>query len=230
MRGIILSVLAFTVLVLVSCSPSDKEDTGSTPEAKKYPEVAAFQDSFTRDFLTSVEPTRNGHFPFLSQTMAYAMDFPEDMIIGERSYNIGPDNRSEFVTMSPHEPKDIYVEHTVEYYSFLADEEHSRESISARMGVELNFEEIPIDYASQQMKVAEYQFDKSMEFATLIWKEGKGRQIHVFSSIRCVKGDQLKQLNECSEEKIESAKEEIIDWLKTIQLFDSETEPKLIED
>lgn len=50
------------------------------------PDVRAFQDEFTREFLKSTEESREGYYPFLSGTGKYEMDFPAEGIIGEEGY------------------------------------------------------------------------------------------------------------------------------------------------
>lgn len=214
--------LFMTIFVLGGCAMNnDKESKSSSAnEAKEFPEVTAFQDEFTREFLESTEPTKEGYYPFLSKTNAYKMDFPENMTISEKSYNIGPDNRSETVILSPQNPKGAYVEHQVEYYSFLSDEEHGRDQITSRTGLEINFEEVPSDFQEQHLEIAEYNYENVTEIAALIWKEGQEGQIHSFSSIRCTEDTES---DDCSKQK-ENRKNEIINWLKGIQLIDNESE------
>ncbi|MCJ0932017.1 hypothetical protein MST22_12720 [Virgibacillus halodenitrificans] len=53
---------------------------------ENLPDVRAFQDEFTREFLQSTEETREGYYPFLSGTGAYKMDFPAGGIVGEKGY------------------------------------------------------------------------------------------------------------------------------------------------
>ncbi|UOQ83606.1 hypothetical protein [Gracilibacillus salinarum] len=190
----------------------------SEMNATDLPDVPAFQDEFTRGFMESTEPTEEGYYSFVSKTGAYQMNFPEDMTISEKSYNIGPDNRSELVNMETKNFENIYVGHQVEYYSFLSDAAHGKEDITSRMGVDLSFEEIPSAFQDQHVEIAEYKYDDVTELATLIRKEEQGQQIHIFTDIRCSKELGAKA---CEEKRI-AKKEEIVEWLKNIQLFDKE--------
>ncbi|WP_141233238.1 hypothetical protein [Terribacillus saccharophilus] len=222
MKGKLFVALFMTIFVLGGCAMNNENESKSSSgkKAEEFPEVAAYQDEFTREFMESTKPTKEGYYPFLSKTDAYKMDFPENMTISERSYNIGPDNRSETVILSPQNPKGAYVEHQVEYYSFLSDEEHGRDQITSRTGLDINFEEISSEFQDQQLEIAEYNYENVTEIAALIWIEGKEGQIHSFSSIRCTEETES---NDCLKQK-EDRKNEIINWLKSIQLIDNESE------
>lgn len=50
------------------------------------PNVRAFQDEFTRQYLQSTEETRPGYYKFLSGTGRYEMDFPAEGVIDENGY------------------------------------------------------------------------------------------------------------------------------------------------
>ncbi|MFP7478299.1 hypothetical protein [Terribacillus saccharophilus] len=188
--------------------------SSSTNEANKFPEVTAFQDEFTREFLESTEPTKEGYYAFLSKTGAYRMDFPEDMKINDKSYSIDPGKSSEVVIFSSQNSNGPFIDHRVEYYSFISDPQHGRDQIEGRVGVEINFEEVSTNY-DQKLEIAEYKYENSSGIVSLITKDGVEGQIQIFSSLRCSKD---MEENVCKEQ-IENKKAEIKKWLNSIQLI-----------
>ncbi|MGP4039672.1 hypothetical protein ACTWP4_07195 [Gracilibacillus sp. D59] len=200
---------------------SDKEHPKpSEMDPEDLPDVSAFQDEFTRGFMDSVKPTKEGYYSFISKTKAYQMDFPENMTISEKSYNIGPDNRSEILIISPKKPSGLYVENQVEYYSFLNNGERGKEQITSRVGLEITFEEVSSSFEGQHIEIAEYNYDSVTEIAALIWKDEEMGQIHTFSSIRCVDDNNSES---CKKQKTDK-KDQLISWLKSIEIISNESE------
>lgn len=76
----------------------DKDDTANkSSEAgqQDVPDVHAFHDSFTRDFLQSTEETEEGFYSFLSKTEKYKMDFPAGGVIDDQTYSVKDDVHEE---------------------------------------------------------------------------------------------------------------------------------------
>lgn len=213
--------LFMTIFVLGGCAMNnDKESKSSSAnEAKEFPDVAAFEDEFTREFLESTQPTREGYYSFLSKTGAYKMDFPEGMKINDKSYSIDPDKNSEVVIFSSQNSNGTFIDHHVEYYSFINDPQHGRDQIEGRVGVEIKFEEVPSNY-DQKLEIAEYEYENSSGIVSLITKDGVDGQIQTFSSLRC--SNDVEE-NVCKQQ-IEDEKAEIKKWLKSIHLISKESE------
>src|SRR5690625_852639 len=77
------------LIILLGGCQVNKDETSTNPseiDKDGLPEVRAFNDSFTREFLQSTEETREGYYPFVSGTRNYKMDFPSSGVIGDRSY------------------------------------------------------------------------------------------------------------------------------------------------
>jgi len=55
-------------------------------DPKDLPDVRAFQDDFTREFMTSIEPVEDGYYEFESKTGGYTMKFPENASIDKGYY------------------------------------------------------------------------------------------------------------------------------------------------
>src|SRR5699024_12315518 len=68
--------------------PSDMKE-------EDLPDVRAFNDEFTREFLQSTEETEEGFYPFLSKTGKYKMDFPAGGVIDDRSYLVKESDHEE---------------------------------------------------------------------------------------------------------------------------------------
>src|SRR5699024_9847094 len=77
------------LIILLGGCQADKDETSTNPteiDKGDLPDVHAFEDEFTRDFLQSTEETRDGYYHFVSGTGKYKMDFPSSGVIGDRSY------------------------------------------------------------------------------------------------------------------------------------------------
>ncbi|APC47555.1 hypothetical protein BME96_04950 [Virgibacillus halodenitrificans] len=82
-------LVLFLAVLLGGCQEDKKQHVKpSEINVENLPDVRAFQDEFTREFLQSTEETREGYYPFLSGTGAYKMDFPAGGIVGEKGYAI----------------------------------------------------------------------------------------------------------------------------------------------
>ncbi|MBD1221844.1 hypothetical protein [Virgibacillus halodenitrificans] len=83
-----LAMLVLFLAVLLGGCQEDKEQRGKPAKmnVEDLPDVRAFQDEFTREFLQSTEETREGYYLFMSGTGAYKMDFPAGGIVGEKGY------------------------------------------------------------------------------------------------------------------------------------------------
>ncbi|GAB3804243.1 hypothetical protein [Virgibacillus kimchii] len=90
MKKFILLFLFIAMIGLGGCylSADDEAQKPADMDPEELPDVRAFQDEFTREFLQSAEETRDGYYPFLSGTGKYEMDFPGGGVIGERSYAV----------------------------------------------------------------------------------------------------------------------------------------------
>jgi hypothetical protein len=65
--------LLLSAMVLTGgCSMDAKE------HPKKWPNTAAFQDEYTREFMASTKEVKDGYYLFKSKTGGYTMWFPKD--------------------------------------------------------------------------------------------------------------------------------------------------------
>lgn len=124
-------ILLMSIILLVGCQLNKKADTEGEKSAKSvepkymetedYPDVSAFQDEFTREFLQSTEETRQGYYPFLSGTEGFELDFPTEGKLGERSYNIKNKSFEALMINVGNEESNIVHNITVNYYGHLEE-------------------------------------------------------------------------------------------------------------
>ncbi|MDY0409411.1 hypothetical protein ACFFIS_01405 [Virgibacillus soli] len=79
-----LVTLSMIFTLLVSCSMFEKPIAERDP--KDLPDVMAFQDEFTRGFMTSAEEVEDGYYLFESKTGGYTMWYPEDARMDDMYY------------------------------------------------------------------------------------------------------------------------------------------------
>ena len=97
-----IGILFMVSIILLGGCQADKDETSTNPseiDKEDLPDVHAFDDTFTRDFLQSTEETEEGFYPFLSKTKKYKMDFPGGGVIDDRMYSV-KENVHEEVTVS----------------------------------------------------------------------------------------------------------------------------------
>src|SRR5699024_3408201 len=93
-------LLVLSIVTLGGCGMGqDQNKKPSEMNPEDLPDVRAFSDEFTLDFLQSTEETRDGYYPFLSGTGNYKVDFPAEGEIDERMYSI-KEKRHEEVPIS----------------------------------------------------------------------------------------------------------------------------------
>ncbi|WP_336883191.1 hypothetical protein [Priestia koreensis] len=86
-----LPLLLVSTLLLGGCQAKSNahgqgEQKPSEMKKEDLPKTRAFQDSFTRTFLTSTKEVKKGYYPFESKTKRYTMDFPTGGIVSDIDY------------------------------------------------------------------------------------------------------------------------------------------------
>ncbi|SDC91692.1 hypothetical protein SAMN05421663_10580 [Terribacillus halophilus] len=201
-----------------------KSTSPSEMEPKELPDVPALQDEFTRDFIQSEEPVKEGYYPFKSGTNNFTMDFPEDMIIIERGYSKGQNDGSEMMEIS-FLPEDIEVRDVlptimVHYYGFMSSEESSKESMSSRRKEELQFKSLGSDNEGKQYaEYADFTVGPYPGMAALIWNDNN-QQIQISASVVCKEG----LSEEDCERLAKPEKEKLLEIFRSIKLTAQEDE------
>ncbi|WP_419893653.1 hypothetical protein [Oceanobacillus kimchii] len=214
----ILWLLLAILIMIAGCGTNDDEKENLLPSdinAEDLPDVPALQDEFTREFIQSIEPVREGFYPFVSKSKSFTMDFPQDMIVNIESHIVGPDNRSETITWgSSNRNLEVYPNYILHYYRGEPVEENSKNTISLSHGRDLNFEDIKTNNETN-LSIADYKFNEKLySIAALIWNEYG--QIHLNVSFTCTEANQCK-------EHVNKEKDNIIEILKTIDVINNES-------
>jgi len=223
-------VLTFIAIIIVlgGCQMPNENPSGQTKGEQEelkpadmneedLPDVRAFQDEFTREFLQSTEETRPGYYPFLSGTGAYRMDFPEEGKIGEKSYNIKDKSYEAIMISEGTEDSKITHNITIKYYDHL--EQMHKDSrlgqIQSAVGENLDFEEIEKD--NETYYISPFQYDKEPSkddvygYAALILNNNDLGGIRVVFTSYCEEDcDSLK----------DDDKQEAFEWIQSIKFVD----------
>jgi hypothetical protein len=210
-----LILILLTAFVLGGCSMSNGKGSASPSEmdTQDLPNVPAFQDEFTRDFLQSTKPVREGFYPLEAKSGKFTMDFPGDMNIVERSYNKSSKNDSEFLTIShTDESLDVFTNIQLKYYGFMSDVESTKDELSAKRNEELQFQSKNTEFKGQNIEVADYSSGHFPGFATLIWNDND-ENIQIFTDMTCSEDIDT----DCSK-LVESEKERILIIFQSIKL------------
>ncbi len=181
---------------------------GKEKKSEKLPDVEAFNDEYTRDFLQSEEEVMEGFYPFQSKTGKYEMAFPADGIIVEQAYRI-KDSKSEEVSIGLHDERGFGME--IFFFSYYTPED--REGIlrrfQSRLGYDGEFEEI--EKAEKTIYFAPMEDDDILRIygAYIENKQGPGG-LEVTYEINC--DDELEQL--CDDNK-EEDKKRALEWMNS---------------
>ncbi len=191
MRLRIVIVLILTTLIIGGCGLSNGDGSDHSPgndnqnEARAKPNVAAFNDPFTEEFLTPTKPVREGYYPLKAKTGAFTLDFPEDMVIDETGYSVDQNGGSEVIIFyHPDNERDLVWSITLEYYAFMGDEEISKKSMSGRFGEELQFEPLKSKTEGQKAEYAEAKSGKVNGVTGLVWNDN-AQQIQFYAAWDC---------------------------------------------
>ncbi|MFS0752092.1 hypothetical protein [Oceanobacillus sp. 1P07AA] len=214
-------LLLVVLFIIGGCDINDVQEKNVSPSeinAEDLPDVPALQDEFTREFIQSPEPVREGFYPFLSKSKSFTMDFPEEMVVNTESHIVAPENRSETITLGPSDRNlEVYPNFILHYYRGEPDEQNAKELMSVAHGRDLNFEDIKTNNETN-LSIADYRFNEKLySIAALSWNEYGRVQIGV--SLMC--NDNLEP-DQC-QEHVDKEKEHIIDILKTIDVINNES-------
>src|SRR5699024_2645760 len=146
------------------------------------PDVEAFNDEFTRDFLQSVEETEEGFYPFLSGTGKYKMNFPAGGVIDETMYT-NRDNMHEDVPIAIDAATGFGMR--VLYFSDASQEllEDNLDAFKTRLGYEGEFEKL--EKSNRTIYYANQEDDVFRTYAAYILNGKNSGAIEVIYNIDC---------------------------------------------
>ena len=196
---------------------ADKDETSTKPsetDLDELPEVRAFTDSFTRDFLQSTEETREGYYLFVPGTGNYRMDFPAEGVIGQRAYSIRKKGYEEFPI---HIKDETGSEIRVNYYSdntkaLLKNDLHA---FKKRLGYEGDFKKVKKN--DRTLYYAHFEGNGFRNYAGYVLNEKNMGGIEVVYEIDC--RDEKKQI---CEKNRKNDKERALEWMKSIHFINED--------
>ncbi|MFS0752094.1 hypothetical protein [Oceanobacillus sp. 1P07AA] len=215
-------LLLVVLFIIGGCGINNDQEKNVSPlemNAEDLPDVPALQDEFTREFIQSTEPVREGFYPFLSKSKSFTMDFPEEMVVNYKFHNIGPNNRSETITFSHIDRgEEVFLNFSLDYYKGEPIEENVEDRISKSHGEDLEFKKIKTENDTT-LSVADYKFNEQLyNIAGFSWNEIGNIDISI--SLRC---NDILDSEDCQKQII-NHKEKVIELLKTINIVTIEEE------
>jgi len=187
----------------------NNENTSTKPSEmnpEDLPDVRAFNDEFTRDFLQSIEETRDGYYPFLSGTGKYKMDFPAGGIIGEKGYALKEEEYEGYL-IGVEQGNGLGSSIKINYYSQIGDKDVELDMLSKQFDNNLNFEEISLE--SSTLYIANFEDNENYYGYAAMLVNSQGDGIHVIFETECAEPEK------CGESKQDMQKE-MKQWIKSI--------------
>ena len=209
-------MILLVAIVLGGCQmgDSDSNQKPSDMHNEDLPDVKAFNDEFTRDFLQSVEETEEGFYPFLSGTGKYKMDFPAGGVIDDKMYT----NRDDV-----HEDVPISIEDDTGFgmsVLYFSDDnkkllEDNLEAFKTRLGYEGEFEKL--EKSNRTIYYANQEDDVFRTYAAYILNGKNSGAIEVIYNIDC-----QDEKEEICEKNKESDKERALKWIESVEFINGE--------
>ncbi|WP_430742441.1 lipoprotein YvcA [Bacillus atrophaeus] len=217
--------ICFTLLLALTggCSMNDKQNQngqdGEKTEAikpkdmdsKDLPQVPAFQDEKTREYMVSAKEEEPGYYLLESKLKGFRMLFPED---GEySSYLSSSDENEEIIAFdSYNKTKNLMLNAQVEYYrqeTFINDPETMLDQVGNENSYNGNFEkleeknkDIYIAYKKNTLKDSKNKYNFSNRYFGYVKSTEKENVGIVFSFMfRCPNDNQPCSLNEHDSKK-----------------------------
>ena len=209
-------MILLVVIVLGGCQlgNSNKNQKPSEMDAEDLPDVEAFNDEFTRDFLQLVEETEEGFYPFLSGTGKYKMNFPAGGVIDDKMYT-NRDNIHEDVPISIEDDTGFGM--SVLYFSDDNKKllEDNLDAFKTRLGYEGEFEKL--EKSNRTIYYANQEDDVFRTYAAYILNGKNSGAIEVIYNIDC-----QDEKEEICEKNKESDKERALKWIESVEFINGE--------
>lgn len=208
MRFFIAAVVMMTIGFLGGCQM--EEDPGTQTQTNQSPDVRAFNDHFTKNFLHTSKSSLEGYYVFESATGNYTMDFPAEGIIGEESYSIR-DKESESFQVGIENDDGTASSLSLRYDKYKKEENYETYLENIKQSMELSditFEEASID--GQTFYIGYYE-RKNGQFGYAAYIQNN----HSSGGITVINMNICEADHECSNVK-DTRKEEIVKWIKSI--------------
>ncbi len=136
-------IIGLFCLMLLTTDQFNQDVRPKDIDPEYLPDVPAFQDEATREFLVSTEEVEPGFYLMESRLEGYQMMFPENGVFSVDFSSISDQNVETFTFKDTSMDKDIHVSGQVRYHrnqSYLANIDFMLNSVKGRNGYEGKFE------------------------------------------------------------------------------------------
>ncbi|WP_082415943.1 hypothetical protein [Numidum massiliense] len=180
------------------------KDPQSLP-LEKLPQVTAFQDEFTRKFMDSTEPVKEGYYLFRSGVNGYTMLFPEGAKLSERGYS-APDKFFETIDFGGEEKNVTYYVRIEYHFSGtvnLIDSQLDSFRSEAHYNGEFKKREVgqKIMYIGNNEFLSDHKEDTAYNFFGFIKSKESNQGIRFFYSVTCLDAKKTCHLDVRKEEE-----------------------------
>ncbi len=202
-------------IFLGSCQMSEEKQT-TDPEKvdiEKLPNVKAFEDEFTKGFIQSINETEEGFYPFLSETDAYSMNFPQEGVIDERGYYVQDGTEKYSIGLKDN---NVSTRINIKYYQFMKAEfmESSLQTLEENFDLPLQFQEKKLDGRTKQRAFYEDE-DGYFGVVAIVQNTENNGAIEVTTLSECSKGNADSDCNQVKKDY----KTTIYHWLESIKFI-----------
>ncbi|TKD70793.1 hypothetical protein [Pseudalkalibacillus hwajinpoensis] len=208
-----ISLLIILSLFLGGCQElNDKHTTDpENLDPEELPQVRAFEDEFTRGFLQSTVESKEGYYPFLSDTGNYEMNFPAGGVIGEKGYYVQKGTEKYSIGI---EYNKFNARINIKYYQFMKNEylESRLQTLEESFGIPLQFQEKKLDGRSLQ-KAFYKDEDGYFGVVAMIQNIENSGAIEVTTVSECSNND-----TEC-DQVIQDTKDVLYKWMESIKFI-----------
>src|SRR5690625_2174431 len=146
---VVLSV--FILFLLGGCNVLGQKDISEMDPAE-LPDVIAFQDDFTREFMSSLDEVEDGYYLFESRTDGYTMMYPENAKMDQLYYQM-PGEHYEAIQFAD---EDYYVRSTYNAGTSANDPNSLQVVLSSHVGYEGEYEKIECENKTIYFATTEY--------------------------------------------------------------------------
>ncbi|MBA4536363.1 hypothetical protein H1Z61_04200 [Bacillus aquiflavi] len=193
---------------------------------EELPQVEAFQDEFTRQFLDSTKEVKPGFYLFRSGTNGYTMLFPENAILSDKFYEVDQ-NHFETIGIGASFGENISYFMNLRYLNKAHTNmiESYLDTMRSRVGYEGEFEEISLQDKQIHYAKREKEFESSKRidysFFSYIKAKNSKQAIQFIFGIACDDGSKPCQLNVNEAEQLAKTLMESITFIPTEEESDN---------
>ena len=224
-KAYLLSAFTFIILFIGGCWLMSEKDI-SEMDPKDLPNVTAFQDDFTREFMTSTEEVDDGYYLFESKTGGYTMWYPEDAVMNKGYFERTKDTY-ERVSFGREANKDksnipYYVVATYDHFHKGKESERLLNLLSKYVNYDGEYEEFTHNtntiFLAKSKSTTRNQKVTWYEFFGLVKANSSNQSLRYIYSVEC-----KKQSDDCSYD-FDAIEQKVREIMKSVEFKDVELE------